>query len=159
MGNCARGCENSDNIYDLAIYIDNLLLSPGNEISISTSYLYYPRPTPVTDQIVSINFPNNQLDTNRSNNGDSLLITSTDEFAVNQNPLTAFPNPSSGNWSVTGIPAGEHDWTLTDLTGRTVTSGLNHLVADEPLDVNGADLPTGIYVLRVGKNVIRLVRD
>jgi hypothetical protein len=82
-------------------------------------------------------------------------MTTSDEAPELTNPLTIFPNPTSGIIRLGEHLTGPMEWEVTDLTGRRLLSGRLHTGAQQ---ISIAELPGGMYLLRVGRRVTRVVR-
>jgi hypothetical protein len=91
---------------------------------------------------------------NPENNGDALLvmadveadIISSSRRIVNTHGVSVFPNPFEDQVNVTFSPKPSRPitWVLSDLQGRRLKSGVT---ADAVLQLSGAGLSTGVYVL------------
>lgn len=78
------------------------------------------------------------------------MISTTTGIPVAQaaNPVTlaVTPNPSDGNITVTTTLDDDTRWSITDVTGKELRNGT---ITRESEQLSFADLPAGIYILRV----------
>jgi hypothetical protein len=82
-------------------------------------------------------------------------MTTSDEAPELTTPLAIFPNPTSGVIRLGRLPTELTDWEVTDLTGRRLVSGRLNGGTQE---ISIAAVPGGMYLLRVGRLVTRVVK-
>ena len=71
-----------------------------------------------------------------------------------------YPNPSSGQVTITGLPHGTWPYRMLDALGRTVLQG--HLNGADGAQIDIAALPAGPYLLQVGMPAVahlRLIKE
>ena len=82
-----------------------------------------------------------------------------DIATVNTTAITAYPNPTYSNWTISHIPA-KTTLTLTDIWGRVLWSTTT---TDNTESVPAASLPAGIYMLQAtnadGVTTFRLIKQ
>lgn len=69
--------------------------------------------------------------------------------------LTLFPNPTNGQFQVTGLLSGEQI-TVTDLLGRII---LHTTATEESTSLNLSQHPSGVYFVKVGARTAKLVKQ
>ena len=82
-------------------------------------------------------------------------MTTSDDAPELIDPLTIAPNPTSGIIRLGELLTEPTDWEVNDLTGRRLLSG--RLQTGEG-QISIAALPGGMYLLRVGQRIVRVVR-
>lgn len=82
-------------------------------------------------------------------------MTTSDQTPEEATPLAIFPNPTSGIVHLGEFLTEPTYWEVNDLTGRRLLSG--QLQTGEQ-QISIAELPGGMYLLRVGRRVTRVVR-
>jgi hypothetical protein len=68
--------------------------------------------------------------------------------------LTVYPNPFSSFFTLEGASASLR-YQITDMKGAVLLKGATE---DSPTKINADQLPNGIYLLRVGEEVVKLVK-
>jgi hypothetical protein len=84
---------------------------------------------------------------------DTLAVTLLSRTVPTSTTLRAWPNPSTGLVEVDGLEIGG-DISLLDVSGRMVAQ---FHVTDTHMRIDWQDLPAGVYFLRSGNNVLRLL--
>lgn len=78
------------------------------------------------------------------------LTVDTEELKT----LSVYPNPFSSFFTVEGVSASQL-YQLTDMKGAVFLEGITQ---DSQTKINTAQLPNGMYLLRVGEEVVKLVK-
>jgi len=83
------------------------------------------------------------------------------DIAANTKSISVSPNPSSGLYNVDYMLTGKVDYTVTTITGRVVLNNTANNI--NSLQINLADQPNGIYLLKVQSadktEVVKLVKQ
>lgn len=104
--------------------------SYGAKVDADTEYIIFSKPTPGA--------------TNNS-------VLSTDDFGIEKNSITMYPNPAVNTINIKGIK-GDLTWRLFDITGKEIKKGTKKLI-----EVNA--LEKGMYLLRVNnKATLKLIK-
>jgi hypothetical protein len=87
---------------------------------------------------------------------DDIMVSFPSGFAGNPLPETCrvYPNPASDMISITGLPAGA-GIEITDMAGKVL---LTRSTLNDPAKIDISSLPKGIYLLRSGLVVKKIVR-
>ncbi|MCR5453686.1 MAG: choice-of-anchor J domain-containing protein [Bacteroidales bacterium] len=110
---------------------------------------------------------NNYEDGATSGIGNSVVIdlddtkTDTNELNSHQEPLVAYPNPTSGTIYITAphniSSAAIH---VYDITGRSVMmQNVSGVAKGEPIELSLAALRTGVYVIRLGGKTVKIQKQ
>lgn len=79
------------------------------------------------------------------------LVSGINEIPASH--LSVYPNPSSGTFIIESSGLAGWDYTVTDMIGQVVSSGIIHQ-SKQQLDMTNAD--NGIYILTLGTKAIKL---
>jgi len=82
-------------------------------------------------------------------------MTTSNEIPEATTPLVIHPNPSTGLIHLSQLLTAPTDWELMDLTGRRLMGGQ---LSPGTQEISIDKVPGGMYLLRVGQRVTRVVR-
>jgi len=76
-----------------------------------------------------------------------------DNHAINNNELLVYPSPASDKVYVkSNLLGGKIQFAITDISGRTVKSGIIDQTNNETVEINVSDLNVGIYILNISNS-------